>query len=87
MTKDEYRLTDEEQAWMLELNRIGTEEGMQGFPMRPEILHGNCWLADYEEGLTPREAIDGEHADANPELLRRKRRAELRAMKASGWGE
>lgn len=51
-------LTDAEQAWMLELNRVGTEEGMQGFPFDTTRLHRNCWLEDLEAGLTPREAIE-----------------------------
>ena len=70
-----------EQAWMVELNRIGTEEGVKGFPTDPEMLMGSCWQEDFEEGLTPREALEGEREDATPELLRRKRRAQLRAMK------
>lgn len=52
-------LTEAEQAWMLELNRIGTEEGMTGFPMHPQALHSvNCFLEDFRQGLTPREAIE-----------------------------
>jgi hypothetical protein len=51
-------LTDAEQAWMLELNRVGTEEGMEGFPFDTTRLHRNCWLEDFEAGLTPREAIE-----------------------------
>lgn len=50
---------DAEDAWMRELNRIGTEEGVRGFPMPPEVLiGGNCFLEDFEAGLTPREAIE-----------------------------
>jgi hypothetical protein len=68
--------------WLVELDRIGTAEGLEGFPMQREMFVGeNCWLADFEEGLTPRESIDGERPDANPELLRRKRRAEARAWR------
>ena len=51
-------LTDAEQAWMLELNRVGTEEGMQGFPFDTARLYRNCWLEDFKAGLTPREAIE-----------------------------
>jgi hypothetical protein len=52
-------LTKAEQAWMLELNRIGTEEGMDGFPMQPRVLYGvNDFLSDFEAGLSPREAIE-----------------------------
>jgi hypothetical protein len=83
--KDEASMSngnDAERAWMMELNRIGTEEGVKGFPVEPvELLMGSCWQEDFEEGLTPREAIEGEREDAAPELLRRKRRAQLRAMK------
>jgi hypothetical protein len=75
---------DAERAWMVELNRIGTEEGLEGFPCDPEMLLESCWQADVEEGLTPRESIEGERDDAPPELLRRKRRAELRAMRDAG---
>jgi hypothetical protein len=55
----EHKLT--ERQWMLELNRIGTEQGMYGFPLPPEVLGaGNCWLEDYEAGLTPRQAIEAD---------------------------
>jgi hypothetical protein len=48
-----------EEAWMLELNRIGTAEGVRGFPMQPDVMHGgNCFSEDFEAGRTPREAID-----------------------------
>jgi hypothetical protein len=60
-----------QREWLLELDRIGTAEGLEGFPMRPDMFVGeNCWPADFEEGLTPRESIDGERPDASPELLR-----------------
>jgi hypothetical protein len=49
---------DAERAWMVEFNRIGTEEGLKGFPTNPEMLIGTCWQEDFEAGLTPREAID-----------------------------
>jgi hypothetical protein len=52
-------LSEAQQAWMTELNRIGIAEGMDGFPMQPRVLHGaNCWLEDFDAGLTPREAIE-----------------------------
>jgi hypothetical protein len=68
--------------WLLEVDRIGTAESLTGFPVAPDFFEGgHCWVADFEEGLTPRESIDGERPDASPELLRRKRRAALRAWK------
>jgi hypothetical protein len=73
---------DAGRAWMAELNRVGAEQGIKGFPVEPvELLMGSCWQEDFEAGLTPREAIEGEREGAAPELLRRKRRAQLRALK------
>ncbi len=73
---------DAERTWMVELNRIGTEEGVKGFPVESvELLMGSCWQEDFVEGLTPRESIEGEGDDAAPELLRRQGRAQLRALK------
>jgi hypothetical protein len=43
---------DAEWAWMVEFNRIGTEEGVKGFPTDPEMLIGSCWREDFEAGLT-----------------------------------
>jgi hypothetical protein len=52
-------LSEAEQAWMIELNRIGTAEGIEGFPMHLHVLHRvNCWLEDFEAGLAPYEAIE-----------------------------
>jgi len=52
-------LTDAEQAWMIELDRIGAHERMYSFPMPSAVLHGrNCFLEEFRAGLSPREAID-----------------------------
>src|SRR5216684_2799180 len=60
-------LTDAEQTWMIELNRIGTAEGMEGFPMHPGVLDRvNCWLEDFEAGSTPHEAIERNKPDEPP---------------------
>jgi hypothetical protein len=46
-------LTAAAQAWMIELHRIGTEEGLPGYPMHPQVVHGlNDMLEYFEVGLT-----------------------------------
>jgi hypothetical protein len=61
-------LTEAERAWMLELNRVGIAEGMEGFPF--DRLHPNCWLTDFHAGLTPREAIEQNSPSQPPPLAR-----------------
>jgi hypothetical protein len=53
--EDESELTDAEQAWVTELNRLGTEEGLPAFPAPPTELHV---LVKFFAGLTPLEAIE-----------------------------
>ena len=54
---DDYELTQAQREWMTELYRLGAEKGLYGFPKEPPEPEWNCWLEDYDAGLTPQEAI------------------------------
>lgn len=52
------RFTVSEATWMEILNDIGEHETLPGFPMSNAMLYADGrWLAEYEAGFTPNEAI------------------------------
>jgi len=51
-------------AWMDELNREAVRRGLNPdvWPLPDEIAHGeNCWIEDFENGLTPDQALDANY--------------------------
>jgi hypothetical protein len=46
-------------AWMDELNREALRRGYPDWPLPDEVAHDlNCWIEDFERGLTPAQALD-----------------------------
>ena len=46
-------------AWMDKLNGEAVRRGYQDWPLQEEVAHSrNCWIADFENGLTPAQALD-----------------------------
>jgi hypothetical protein len=77
------QMTQEQRAWMTELDRLGAERGIKGFPMRPEIFAWNCWLEDFDAGLTPTQSIENvielDHKQSRPR--------EISMPEANIWSE
>jgi hypothetical protein len=47
--------------WMDELNAEAIQRGLAGWPLQEEIAHSrNCWIVDFEQGLTPKQALDAD---------------------------
>ena len=59
-------LTPEQIAWMQQLNREAVNLGLPGWPCEHIERLPSCWLADYDAGFTPAEALLVNYPDENP---------------------
>jgi hypothetical protein len=50
-------------AWVDELNDEAVRRRYTDWPLQTEIAHSrNCWMIDFERGLTPAQALDADKA-------------------------